>query len=180
MSALARALRHIVKHFTRAREGSVAIEFGFVAVPFFLLLVGLAEVSMVGLMQTNLDHAVNIRAREIRTGEAQRNGVTYDEMHDAICERITNLLSVDCEANLFLDVQVFDSFLDASNAAVTPLADAMQPGDFVPGAPSEIVVVRAYYRWEVLTPLFETIFANMAGGERVLVSTMMFRNEPYE
>lgn len=30
-----------------------------------------------------------------------------------------------------------------------------------------------------MTPLFEPIFQNIAGGERILVSTMMFRNEPF-
>ena len=30
----------------------------------------------------------------------------------------------------------------------------------------------------MLTPLFEPVFQNISGGERILVSTMMFRNEP--
>jgi hypothetical protein len=50
---------------------------------------------------------------------------------------------------------------------------------YQPGQPSDIVVVRAYYRWKVMTPLFEPIFQNISGGERILVSTMMFRNEPF-
>jgi hypothetical protein len=39
--------------------------------------------------------------------------------------------------------------------------------------------VRAYYRWRIMTPMFETVFQNIEGGERVLAATMMFRNEPY-
>jgi hypothetical protein len=31
-----------------------------------------------------------------------------------------------------------------------------------------------------MTPLFESVFQNISGGERILVSTMMFRNEPYQ
>jgi hypothetical protein len=40
--------------------------------------------------------------------------------------------------------------------------------------------VRAYYRWQILTPLFASVFQNVSGGERILVSTMMFRDEPYQ
>ena len=51
---------------------------------------------------------------------------------------------------------------------------------YQPGQPSSIVVVRAYYRWHVMTPMFQQVFQNINGGERVLISTMMFRNEPYQ
>ena len=51
---------------------------------------------------------------------------------------------------------------------------------YTPGNASDIVVVRAYYRWKILTPLFEPIFQNVNGGHRILVSTLMFRNEPYQ
>jgi hypothetical protein len=40
-------------------------------------------------------------------------------------------------------------------------------------------VVRAYYRWRPLTPLFEGLIGNTTNGERILVSAMMFRNEPF-
>ncbi|MBY0564185.1 MAG: pilus assembly protein [Hyphomonadaceae bacterium] len=179
MFALARLIRRTLRRFGKARDGTAAIEMGLIAVPFFTLLVGLAEVSMVGFMQTTLNNAVDERAREIRTGQAQQNGVTLDELKDSICQDIRGLLSVDCEANLFIDVDVYDSFVAAA-AGPNPLANGLQDGGFEPGAPSEIVVVRAFYRWSVMTPLFEGILANTSGGDRILVSTMMFRNEPYE
>jgi hypothetical protein len=86
-----------------------------------------------------------------------------------------------CEGNAYLDVNRFDSFTNASNGVSNPVEDGeFQDGGFgyAPGGASDIVVVRAYYRWQIMTPLFEPVFANAAGGERILVSTMMFRNEP--
>lgn len=182
MFALERFVRRAFRRFAKARDGATAIEFGFVALPFFMLLVGVAEVGMVGFMQTTLDLAVGDRAREIRTGQAQENGVTQDEIEDAVCADINTLLSVDCEANLFLDVDVFDSFTDAADNLANPIVNGqLQPAGFGfdPGGSSDIVVVRAYYRWQVMTPLFQGIFANAGGGERILVSTIMFRNEPF-
>ena len=54
---------------------------------------------------------------------------------------------------------------------------------FDPGGPEQVVIVRAFYSLE-LASLFPTAMgldalANMANGDRMLVSTAAFRNEPY-
>lgn len=171
------------KRFARAKKGSTAIEFGLVAVPFFMLMIGVAEVAMVGFTQTTLDLAVSDRVREIRTGQAQANGVTYDEIQTELCAGMRRLLVVDCEENLFLDVDSFTSFVDAAAAFDNPIVNGELQANgfgFDPGTRQDVVVIRAYYRWQVLTPLFENIFANAGNGDRILVSTAMFRNEPFE
>lgn len=181
----ARALRkmRLLRRFRRARRGSAAVEFALVAMPFFLLTVGLAEISMVGFAQASLDLGISESGRQIRTGRAQLNGLGQDDIRQQICGKITQFLPLDCEENLFIDVNRFNSFIEASNNVTSPI----QNGEFVaddfnysPGAPSDIVVVRAYYRWKVMTPLFERVFGNISSGERILISTMMFRNEPYQ
>jgi Flp pilus assembly protein TadG len=171
------------RRFGRAREGIAALEFAIVALPFFLLTIGLAEISMIGFAQTSLDFAVSETARQIRTGEAQMGGLDEDQIQQRLCDEVNGFVVLDCDGNLFIDVNRFDSFVDADNDNQEPIQD----GEFEdtgfgydPGAPSDIVVVRAYYRWEIMTPLFEPIFENVSGGERILVSTMMFRNEPYQ
>lgn len=181
----ARALHKIglLRRFGKARSGSAAVEFAIVAMPFFLLTIGLAEVSMMGFAQTSLDMGVSEAARQIRTGQAQMGGLSQADIQTQICDEINNLVVLQCDGNLYLDVDRFSSFVDADNAQ----ADPIQNGQFqdtgfgyTPGAPSDIVVVRAYYRWKVLTPMFEPVFQNVSGGQRILVSTLMFRNEPYQ
>ncbi|MEZ5956833.1 MAG: TadE/TadG family type IV pilus assembly protein [Hyphomonadaceae bacterium] len=170
------------RRFARARRGSAAVEFALVAMPFFLLTFGLAEVAMIGFAQTSLDFGVSETARQIRTGRAQMSGVTEAQIRAELCDEINNFIVMGCDGNLFLDVRRFSSFVDASNNAMNPVQNnSFDSGGmgYQPGQPSDIVVVRAYYRWRVITPLFEPIFQNVSGGERVLVSTMMFRNEPY-
>jgi len=173
----------ILRGFAGARGGSAAVEFAIIAMPFFLLTVGLAEVSLIGFAQTSLDLGVSDAARQIRTGRAQMGGLGQNDIRDRICDQINNFLVLECEGNLFLDVDRFDSFVDAGNANNNPIQDGefQEVGfGYTPGAPSDIVVVRAYYRWRILTPMFESVFQNVSGGERILVSTMMFRNEPYQ
>ncbi|MBK6702551.1 MAG: pilus assembly protein [Caulobacteraceae bacterium] len=170
------------RRFARARRGSAAVEFALVLMPFFLLTFGLAEVAMVGFAQTSLDFAVSETARQIRTGQAQTNGGSEAQIRRQLCSELNSFIVMGCDGNLFLDVRRFTSFTDASNSAWNPVQNnqfSAQGMGYQPGQPSDIVVVRAYYRWKVMTPLFEPIFENVSGGERILVSTMMFRNEPF-
>jgi len=171
------------RRFGRDRSGMAAVEFALVAMPFFLLTIGMAEISMMGFAQTSLDYAVSESARQIRTGQAQMNGVTGPEIHEEICGNVNRFMFLDCEANLFLDVDRFDSFVAINNEEADPIQDGEFQEDgfgYTPGGASDIVVVRVYYRWQIMTPLFEPIFRNVSSGQRILVTTMMFRNEPYQ
>lgn len=171
------------RRFGRAREGMAALEFAIVVVPFFLLTIGLAEISMIGFAQTSLDYAVSETARQIRTGQAQMGGMNEFQIKQRLCNEVNNFVMLSCDGNLFLDVNRFNSFVEAENGVQNPIQnnEFQDPGfQYQPGAPSDIVVVRAYYRWEIMTPMFEPVFSNVSHGQRILVSTMMFRNEPYQ
>jgi Flp pilus assembly protein TadG len=174
--------RKSLRRFGKARRGSAAIEFALVAVPFFMLTFGLVEVLMIGFAQTSLDFAVAEAGREIRTGRVQQNGVSEAEVRTELCDQVNRFMVLTCDGNLFLDVDTFASFVAAAQGQNPIDEDGnFTTGNFgfQPGGDSAIVVVRAYYRWTVMTPLFEPVFSNTSGGERILVSTMMFRNEPF-
>jgi Flp pilus assembly protein TadG len=165
--------------FGRARRGAALVEFALVAPWFFLLTFGLAEVAMLGFAQTSLDFAVADTARSIRTGAVQTQDIEYEELRTGLCDKFNTVMHMNCD-NLYLDVDRFDSFIDAQNE------DPVQNGEFEddnfgfdPGAPSDIVVVRTYYRWEIMTPFFQGVFSNVGSTQRILSSTMMFRNEPF-
>lgn len=180
-----RMLRSVraLRRFGRARQGTAAVEFALVALPFFLLTIGMAEISMMGFAQTSLDYAVSESARQIRTGSAQMGGLDGADIKEQICTEVSRFMFLDCDANLYLDVDRFDSFVEIDNDEANPIEDDEFQTDgfgYSPGAASDIVVVRVYYRWHVMTPMFEPIFRNVGSGDRILVTTMMFRNEPYQ
>lgn len=182
MFTLFKAAAPRVSRFAAAKQGVAAVEFSLILVPFMLLIVGVAEIAMIGFAQSSLDFAVNETARDIRTGEAQMSNKNQSEIENVLCSEMGNFLGIDCAGALYLDVQRFDSFVDAA-AVQNPIVDnAFQTGAFgyQPGAPSDIVVVRAFYRWQTLTPMFQDVFKNVANGDRILASSMMFRNEPYQ
>ncbi len=180
MFSVAKFVPVAMRRFGRDRSGHAAVEFGLVALPFFLLMFGLAEIGLIGFAQTSLDHAVSETARRIRTGETQGAGESYTQVQTTLCNEMSQLMALTCDGNLFLDVDTFASFVAVQNDS------PVQGGNFQtnqfgysPGAASGIVVVRAYYRWHILTPVFQGVFANVSGGDRILASTMMFRNEPF-
>lgn len=169
------------QQFGRAKHGSAAVEFAMVVVPFFMLTFGTAEVALIGLAQSNLNFAVSEAGRQIRTGQAQQGGLDKAAIEQLICDRLNSIMMMSCTGTLFTDVDRFDSFVDIAGQQ-----DPIQNGNFNggglvynPGGSSDIVVVRAYYRWHVVTPMFESILGNVNSGERILISTMMFRNEPF-
>lgn len=166
--------------FARARDGATAVEFAMIAPVFFLLIVGMAEVTLMGFAQSSLDFAVGETARRIRTGEVQAEGLSQGELRDDMCGTLNWLINVSCEGTLHLDVDRYASFVDVRNNS--PMAGGgFNEGeiDFNPGGPSDIVMVRAYMQWPMITPLFEQFFANMSDGTRILSSTLLFRNEPF-
>jgi Flp pilus assembly protein TadG len=172
--------RSLFSRFRRNRDGATAVEFALVAIPFFWLMMGMAEIGAMSMVQSNMDNAMAEVGRTIRTGEVQTNSVSATQLKNQMCDNVRQIMNLDCSANLQIDVDRFDSFADADGTA--PVAGgALDMGQmsFQPGGPGEVILVRAYYQWEILTPMFETVFANLGGGRRLIVTAMLFRNEPF-
>lgn len=174
----ARAMR-ASRAFGGSRSGATAVEFALVAAPFFFLMFSVLEVALVFFASTNLESATWDAARDIRTGEFQSTaGANADLFRQAVCANASNLL--DC-SRVSVDVRTFASF-DSVNASNPLDADRNlnEAGfGFTPGTADQIVLVRVFYRWQVLTPSLGTGFVNMAGNQRLLTATAAFRNEPF-
>lgn len=167
-----------LSRFKRAKEGATAIEFSLVALPFFLLLYAIFDVSLIFFASTTLENGISAAARQIRTGQAQAANMTATEFRQLVCDQISALLS--CDTRLGIDVRKYDSF----NSVIFPAAlddDGNLVGNmsFDPGTAGDVVVVRAFYTWPIMSPTVNTNFSNMAGGHRLLELAVAFRNEPF-
>ncbi|MEM9054639.1 MAG: TadE/TadG family type IV pilus assembly protein [Pseudomonadota bacterium] len=176
---LAPRLQAGLKRWAEDKRGIAAVEFALIATPFFFLLFGLLEVCVLFIMSSVLEHGVNEAARSIRTGEMQQNGFGQAVFKAAICAELFDLL--DCDAKLQLDVQTFSNFSTTDNP--NPIdGDGNLNSDsfgFDPGGANEIVVVRVFYEWELITPLLTKPLSNMSGDRHLLQATAAFRNEPF-
>lgn len=173
-----RRLARFLARFTRDREAAAAIEFSIVAVPFCALLFALIETTTVFFANGVLDNAVQETSRMIRTGRVQAGGFTEEQFRTEVCNQINVILA--CDARLKIDVRTFSQF---NNVAFSSPLDAN--GDFAgsfqfsPGAPGDVVLVRVFYAWDVMTPGLGAFLENMSGGKRLLQSSAAFRNEPF-
>jgi Flp pilus assembly protein TadG len=166
--------------FGLSRKGSAAIEFAFVAPVFFMFLFGIIEGGIMFFGQAALMNSVTDAARLIRTGQAQNSGMGQSAFATQVCNGISALLSC---SNLTVDVQAYPSgFANGGLSSPTDSSGNLNPGqnNYNTGAPCDVVVVRAYYKYIIITPVITAFLANHAGNNfNYLTAAAAFRNEPY-
>ncbi|MGH6910037.1 MAG: TadE/TadG family type IV pilus assembly protein [Phenylobacterium sp.] len=173
--------------FAREERGAVAVEVGLVLLLFVTLVFALIELAMVFLASASLETAVQVAGRQIRTGEFQQSASNSRvDFQKLVCANM-GWLSSQCATDAFVEVQTFASFSDlAANpplpaATFKPTTPATTPKTcFTAGNPTDIVLVRAYFRWRLFTPFLDHGLENIPGaGLRLMSSATAFRNEPY-
>jgi Flp pilus assembly protein TadG len=179
-------LRSRLKRFAAAREGVAAVEFALVVGPFLFMIFAVLELALVFLLSTSLDTATERAARRIRTGEVQLAGESAQAFKTAVCSQMT-WLSSGCSTSLKVDVRTFKQFADTNLPSPFKPCPAPAKGRcfddtallFEHGGPTDVVIVRTYYTWPLLTPFLNQALARLDGGVAVVMSTQTFRNEPY-
>ncbi|MBW3097789.1 TadE/TadG family type IV pilus assembly protein [Pseudohoeflea coraliihabitans] len=191
--------RPLWRRFRRDQDGTAVIEFGILAIPFFLLIFATIESFIAFAGEQLLDNAVATMARELRTGRITTGTGTSTDMSEtefkaAFCDEIKLMMTCDDEtdaalANLVLDVREFSDFASIPTGVPrsgdeTSELDTSSFG-YSPGGAGSINVVRAYYRWEVMTDLVRPYITNVATGSTstpdyfLMVATAAFQNEDY-
>jgi Flp pilus assembly protein TadG len=165
----------------REQDGAAAIEFGLVAAPFLAMVFAIIETALVFFAGQTLETATADSARLIMTGQAQTQGYDQAKFKNEVCSRIYGLF--DCAGGLYVDVKTYTSFASMDNSKLPLDANGnLQTGSFgyQPGGPGDIVVVRLMYQWPVYVSLLGLNLSDMSGNKRLLMSTVAFRNEPYQ
>ncbi|BBF80999.1 TadE/TadG family type IV pilus assembly protein [Asticcacaulis excentricus] len=153
------------------------MEFALIAFPFFGLIMGCIELAIVLFAGVSLDLATAKVSRELRTGLATK-ATTPAVFITKVCNEMA-WLGADCTSKLRVDVRTFTNF-----QMVTKAPEVIVDGEFVNmqytvGGSSQIQLVRVYYTWPVFSPLLKPGFGTLSGGETVLSSIIVFRNEPF-
>lgn len=160
------------------RRGTASIEFAIVATPFLALLFALIETMLVFFATLTLENGVSEAARQIRTGQAQAANFTQQDFRNAICDEVGFML--DCGTSMELDVRKFDGFQNVQMPPpLNPQGEFATNFVFDPGQEGDVVVVRVFYSYPVMTPMIGGGMADMAGQNRLLVASSVFRNEPF-
>jgi Flp pilus assembly protein TadG len=170
----------LARRLAREQDGAAAIEFGLVAAPFLALMFAIIETAVIFFAGQALETAGADSARLIMTGQAQTQGFDQTKFKQAVCARIYGLFN--CSGGLYVDVKKYTSFASINAGKPIDANGNLQTGSFgyQPGGPGDIVVVRLMYQWPVYVSLLGLNLSDMAGGKRLLLSTIAFRNEPYQ
>ena len=163
--------------FLADEDGAMIIEFAMVAPPLLFLLLAICQIGLVFLTSLWLDNATAMLGREIRTGRASGLYASTEAFKTAICDRAGGFIS--CGDRLLVDVRTLPA--GPVNLAWPVDEDGEFETDdvYTPGSPGEIMLVRVFYQYPVLIPMFSTALSDMPNGNRLIVSSVAFRNEPF-
>jgi Flp pilus assembly protein TadG len=169
----------VARRFARGQNGTAAIEFALVAVPFMALIFAILETALVFFANQTLESAVSNAGRLIMTGQAQTAAYSKNDFKNAVCNDLAGGL-FDCSNGVYVDVKTYTSFgsINTASPIVNGKLDTSNM-TYTPGGPGDIVVVRLYYQWPIYVSLLGNTLSNLNGGNRLLVATSVFRNEPY-
>ncbi len=175
------------RRFAGDSSGAAAVEFSMVAPIFLLMMFSTFEIGWFFYANSIVDASVAEAARLVKTGQIQQLAGTEQQKFDVIYDTICDILDTfgACNTSLTIEVQTYATFSDLA-ADVTPAtcADA-PPADitaipFVPGAELEIVRVRICYIYNTINPAIGINLSEPGTSKRRLISSMIFRNEPYQ
>jgi len=159
-----RAERHalrLAKRFKRNEDGATAVEFAFVALPFFALLFGIMELAIVFFVNSALVHATSEAGRHVRVGNFQACGGA-DQFKALVCQNMKGLGG--CWKNVRIDVVEGASFKTIALPAIPPVeprdpdetgADAIPQtpnGVFNSNSAGDTIVVRAVLHYRLVLP----------------------------
>jgi Flp pilus assembly protein TadG len=168
--------------------GSAAVEFGLVALPFFLALFAVFEIGYSSFLISALDYATQVAGRAVMTGAVSTSGLTSSQFKTQIvCPALPS--NFNC-SNVFVNMSVVTQgeiptgYYAYVNSAVSAL---VQPAlnnsqlTFCPGAGSQYVVLQIMYPASFLTAFFSAGATTNYNGQmvHVLMSVTTFKSEPY-
>ena len=193
MPRSASPFRTAIRRFVRSRRGATAVEFALISMPLMILVFGVLELAMILLVSATLDTATDFAARNIRTGVFQQgpnNMKGQDGFRRLVCVNMSWLQQMCTQAApepgdpdpnpLFVEARTFDSYVAAGALQPRdPNTFDPQKTDWCAGNPEDIVLVRTYYEWPIISPLLKPVFHSAGHEGRLLSSARIFRNEPY-
>lgn len=167
------------RRWLKRNDGTTAIEFSLLSIPYIFLTMGIIEVSIMYGTANLLEGATNKAARMIRTGQVQQ--VTEMEPEEFFRETICNYATVllNCEA-VAIEVQTMESFSDFEDYQPQYDEDGnLMSRGFDSGGSSDRVLIRVAYRYRMLSPLVGVLLAG-PDNSMLFMSTVVLQTEPYD
>lgn len=160
-------------------SGATAVEFALVAAPFLALIIALMQTFLVFFAQQMLESVVRQSARLVMTGQVQSAQMSQAVFKQKVCDQIVILFNC---SGLMVDMRVATSWSSANTATPSLTFDASgavtNSWQYDPGNAGDIVVLRVMYVWPVVLGPLGFNLSNLGNGNRLIMSSAAFQNEP--
>lgn len=167
------------KKWKRDEEAATAIEFSILSIPYILMSLAVFEIAIMYASASLLEGATASAARMIRTGKLQKLAPANQEktFRTAVCDYASALIKC---SDLVTESRPMTSFNDYSTMGPTYDKDGnIVSQGFNPGTSNSRVLIRASYRYKMLTPLVGPLLVGPSNS-RLFISTVVLQTEPYE
>lgn len=181
----------LARRFSADTRGATAVEFGLIALPFFLLVMGIITIGMQYLTAHSLEQGVEVASRQLRTGEAQKAGLTVGAFRQAVCNAAGVMVA--CDDRLVVHIRSRSTFAELvpvtpclTNGRLTPPEGDLEDGVRTQaGDASRAVVVSVCYEWDAGFGPWQVIWNLLSEGDvdrgnPILSAATAFRSEPFE
>ena len=161
---------------SRAKSGSVLVEFALLAPVFFMLIMGLVEFVLYQYKTYALNHVVYEASRNLQTGEIKTAGNTSAAFLAELCAH--SGLMIDCN-EIDYDVKAYDALADIEFHEPEFDEEGRATNfSFEPGGASDYSVVRASIPHTFITPFMNQLFG-LEDSPAIANSFAVVRNEPW-
>lgn len=178
-AASRRRRRNHCAAFAGDNKGATAVEFALVGAPFLALLIALIQTFLVFFAQELLESVVLQSSRLVMTGQVQSKQMTAATFKQAVCNEVVILFNC---GGLMVDMQVATAWSSTNTAMPTLTFDSNgnvnNTWQFNPGNAGDIVVLRVMYVWPVVLGPLGFNLSNLSNGNRLIMSSAAFQNEP--
>ncbi len=171
-------MRKFLANWRKKEEGTTAIEFSLLAIPYIFLTLGIIELSLMYTSATLLEGATSKASRMIRTGQLQQSGSDnpQEAFRDAMCEYATVLINCN---DVLIEVIPMNSYGDFADYSPQFDNGAFVPRGFDAGGSNDRILIRTVYTYTMFTPLVGPLL-NGPDNQRIFMSTIVLQSEPYE
>lgn len=185
-----------LRRLLRSRDGAAAIEFAILAIPYFIIVFAIIETFVAYTAEQLVANAVDTMGRQLRTGNITFSSTTATTYKDrtafrtAFCDEVSILIQcstaeIATPTKLFLDVKSYTNFSDMPTTVPVASGGDLDTASltYSPGAAGTKNMLRAYYKWDIITDLLRPYISNMrpttGSNYFLIVETSVFKNEDY-
>ena len=186
-------VKPLLEKFGVSRDGTAAIEFAILAIPYFLVVFAILETFIAMMAEQVVVNATETMGRRLRTGQIS-SSISKADFRKNFCDEVSIMINCDGEIEkeqkLYIDLRSFAAFKDIPTTI--PLKaygeyydlDTAQFG-FKPGGPETINMLRVDYRWRVVADIIRPYLTKIRPVDGsmpshfLIVATSAFMNEKY-